>query len=252
MSSRQETEMEKFCKSKKETIKKMKIKAKIVADSKNDFGNRITTFILTYPRYIHSEVMTHRVFSRNAASSRAVPSEKLIKSVLDNPFIPIAFQKTHKGMQGTDYLNEEETKKAAELWLESRNKAVEQCNKLLDINVTKQLTNRLLEPFQYYEVIVTATEFSNFFALRCPQYDLGDNVIHRSRKDALKYIDDKKLDKFDGIFITELDWLKANKGQADIHIMALAEAMWDSINESAPKELKGGEWHIPGLTVIED
>ncbi len=83
-----------------------KIEAKIIADSKNEFGNRITTMILTYPRIIHSEFMTHRMFSRNAASSRAVPAAKLIQAVKDNPFIPLAFQKQHSGMQGTEYITD--------------------------------------------------------------------------------------------------------------------------------------------------
>ena len=70
-----------------------KIEAKIVADSINKQGDRITTFLLTYPRFIHSELMTHRMFSRNSASSRAIPFEKMVKDVLENPFIPIAWQK---------------------------------------------------------------------------------------------------------------------------------------------------------------
>ena len=45
--------------------------------------------------------------------------------------------------------------------------------------------------------------------------------------------------------ITDLEWLKINKGQGEIHISLLAEAMWDAMNESTPKELKAGEWHIP-------
>lgn len=70
-----------------------KIEAKIIADSLNPQGNRITTFLLTYPRFIHSELMTHRVFSRNSASSRAIPFEKMVKMIEEDPFIPIAWQK---------------------------------------------------------------------------------------------------------------------------------------------------------------
>ena len=80
-----------------------KIEAKIVADSVNKQGNRITTFLLTYPRFIHSELMTHRMFSRNSASSRAIPFEKMVKMVEEDPFIPIAWQKHHSGMQGSEY-----------------------------------------------------------------------------------------------------------------------------------------------------
>ena len=59
------------------------IKSEIIADSINVCGNRLTTFILEYPRFIHAEVMTHRVFSKNAASSRAIPIEKMIQQVID-------------------------------------------------------------------------------------------------------------------------------------------------------------------------
>ena len=83
----------------------MSYKCEIVADSINSNNNRLTTFLITYPRIIHSELMTHRVFSRNSASSRAIPFEKMVKMVEDDPFIPIAWQKNHPGMQGTEYLS---------------------------------------------------------------------------------------------------------------------------------------------------
>lgn len=72
---------------------KRKISAKIIADSISPQGNRITSFILTYPRFIHAELMTHRMFSRNSASSRAIPFAKMVKMVQKDPFIPIAWQK---------------------------------------------------------------------------------------------------------------------------------------------------------------
>ena len=84
-----------------------KIEAKIVADSINQQGCRIITFLLTYPRFIHSELMTHRMFSRNSASSRAIPFEKMVKMVEEDPFIPIVWQKSHKKMQSTEYLTDE-------------------------------------------------------------------------------------------------------------------------------------------------
>ena len=84
------------------------IKAGIIADSINQQGNRVTTYILTYPRIIHAELLTHRLFSRNAASSRAIPAKKMIKMIEEDPFIPIAWQKAHKGMQGTEYITDPE------------------------------------------------------------------------------------------------------------------------------------------------
>jgi hypothetical protein len=105
----------------------------------------------------------------------------------------------------------------------------------------------------WHRALVTATEYDNFFELRCPKYEitfapLRQTKWFRSKKDLLanfknlNFIGDPKHDPRN---FTELDWLKINKGQADIHMMALAEAMWDAKNESTPKLLKGGEWHIP-------
>jgi thymidylate synthase ThyX len=224
------------------------ITAKIIADSSNEYGNRITTFVCTYPRIIHAEVMTHRMFSRNAASSRAIPVKKLIESVKNNPFVPIAFQKEHSGMQGNEYI--EDTSLLVEKWLQARDSAIHHAQQMLDFGATKQLINRLLEPYQWYTSIITATEWENFFALRCPQYELyagPENTNEylckgRSWKDFMK-----SNNGLAGDFDTDnvVERLKLNKGQAEIHMMALAEAMWDAYNESTPKELKAGEWHIP-------
>lgn len=217
------------------------IGAEIIADSKNEFGNRITTFVLTFPRIILAELNTHRMFSRNSASSRAIPFAKMLKRVEENPFIPIAFQKDHKGMQGDEYHNETHSK-CVRNWLRARDSAVIQAGSLAYDDVTKQLCNRLLEPFMWHTAIVTATEYENFFHLRCPQYeghvDEHGKGIFRSKKDFEYTVDDKIPENI-------IEWLKINKGAGEIHIMALAEAMWDAMNESKPKQLKGGEWHIP-------
>lgn len=74
-------------------MEKKQISAKIVADSVDSRSNRIITYLLTYPRFIHSELMTHRMFSRNSASSRAIPFEKMIQMIKEDPFTPIAWQK---------------------------------------------------------------------------------------------------------------------------------------------------------------
>jgi len=105
--------------------------------------------------------------SRNSASSRAIPFERMKKRVLEEPFIPLRFQKDHKGMQGEDYLKGDDEKEARRLWLVARDKAVH-IAKLMnrETGVTKQLCNRLLEPFQWQTIICSATEWENFFALR--------------------------------------------------------------------------------------
>jgi len=154
------------------------IDAKIITDSVNKNGDRLTTFILTFPRFILAELNTHRAFSRNSASSRAIPFKKMVKSVEENPFIPIAWQKDHKGMQGTEYLNQDADEGLiVRDWLSARDNAVEVAKSLNKEGVTKQLCNRLLEPFMWHTVIISATEFSNFFELRCPIYEIDDEKL---------------------------------------------------------------------------
>lgn len=144
------------------------INAEIIADSFNtETGTRLTTFVLDMPRIVLAEFNTHRMVSRNSASSRAIPFKKMLARVIDDPFIPIEFQKDHKGMQGTEYLDGSEDRRARSRWLKARDAAVEQAIELNEeCGVTKQLANRLLEPFMWHRVIATATDWENFFALR--------------------------------------------------------------------------------------
>lgn len=142
------------------------IDAKIVADSVGPNGVRVTTFVLVYPRFAHAEVMTHRQFSRNASSSRAIPVKKQIQMVIDNPAIPLAFTKNKPGMQGGEALKDEAYEAALKAWLEGRDRAVEAAQKLADLEVHKQYANRILEPWAHITVVLTATDFDNFFSLR--------------------------------------------------------------------------------------
>jgi hypothetical protein len=150
------------------------------------------------------------MFSRNSASSRAIPFEKMVKSVQENPFIPIAWQKDHKGMQGTEYLTDElSVQFATSNWLTARDWAIKSAKSLNSTDngyeaVTKQLCNRLLEPFMWHTVIITSGKegLENFFNLR-------------------------------------------NHKDAEIHIQELAKRMLKVYNESTPKQLQTDEWHIP-------
>lgn len=141
--------------------------AKVLADSISPDGVRLTTLEVTFPRIVLAEFNTHRTFSRNSASSRAIPVEKMINMVEDNPYIPTHWGKNQKGMQAEVELSKDEQIVAALWWLGARDKAVESTKALLAVGVHKQITNRLLEPFMWHTVIVTASEFSNFFNLRC-------------------------------------------------------------------------------------
>ena len=143
------------------------ISARIVADSLNtDKSHRLTTFVLTYNRYIHSEIMTHRMFSRNAASSRAIPVKRMIKNIRDNPARPISWGQNQKGMQAEENICIENESIAIKIWDESCWNAIKSAERLINLGVHKQIANRLLEPFAHMTTIVTATEFNNFFHLR--------------------------------------------------------------------------------------
>lgn len=141
--------------------------AKIIADSINPVGCRLTTFEVTYPRIVHNELMTHRDFSRNSSSSRAIPNSKLIQKIKDDPFIPIEWGKNQKGMQAGELLEPWDITKGLDLWIEARNKALEFSEKMSELGVHKQIVNRLLEPWMWITVIISATNYENFFALRC-------------------------------------------------------------------------------------
>jgi thymidylate synthase ThyX len=144
----------------------MSITAKVLADSTSPTGKRIVTFELTYPRYIHAEFMTHRVFSRNAASSRAIPFKKLLQRVQEDPAIPIHWGKNEPGMQANSEVDELERTEARRLWLNARNDAIMYAEAIAGLGIHKQVVNRLLEPWMHITVIATATDRENFYSLR--------------------------------------------------------------------------------------
>lgn len=199
------------------------ITAKIIADSINEYGCRLTSFILEYPRFVHAEFMTHRMFSKNAASSRAIPIEKMIQQIIDNPAMPVWWGKNQSGMSAREELDNTnviyraevdrhltDLEYAKEQWLYSRDKAIGSARALNKLGLHKQITNRILEPWFNIRIIVTATDFENFFALR----------VHED---------------------------------AQPEIRELATVMLKEYNESTPKKLKVGEWHIPfGDSINED
>lgn len=141
-------------------------KAEILLDSINPLGIRLTTMRVVMPRFILAEFNTHRKFSRNAGSSRAIPVSKRIKQVREHPFVPAVFGKNQKGMQANQTLEDVEAKSAEVTWLNAADKAAEYAEELSYLGVHKQLANRILEPFVWVEVIVSSTEWTNFFHLR--------------------------------------------------------------------------------------
>jgi thymidylate synthase ThyX len=140
--------------------------AKILADSVSESGSRLTSFLVTFPRIVLAEWNTHRVFSRNTASSRAIPVSKIVQMVLDSPFIPETWPVNQPGMSASSILGEKDSEKAVKIWLAARDAAVHRASELQALGVHKQITNRLLEPFLYTTVLVSSTEWKNFFHLR--------------------------------------------------------------------------------------
>lgn len=195
------------------------IEARVVLDSINQYGNRLTTFQLRYPKFIHGEFMTHRVVSRNASSSRAVPTSKLLEEVRTDALRagPIFWGKNQKGMQaaeeldsrdrwsGAVYMPSEKTQ-AMMLWRKAALLAADLAHEMEQLGVHKQIVNRVLEPYSHINVVATATEWDNFFGLR----------LHTDAQPEMR---------------------------------ALAIAMWRARQASTPKLLRPGEWHLP---YIED
>jgi len=168
---------------------------------------------LRYPKFIHGEFMTHRVFSRNASSSRAVPTSKLLEEVRTEALraAPVWWGKNQPGMQAEAELDDFgefkdwnlTPKQAAQgIWVNAALEAASFAERLLEIGVHKQIANRLLEPFSHINVVVTSTDWLNFYSLR--------------------------LDK-----------------AAQPEMRALAHAMWEAMFKSTPTLLKPGQWHLP-------
>ena len=191
------------------------IAAKMIADSVSPAGIRLPTLQCRYPLVIHAELMTHRVLSRNARSSRAVPITTMIREVEEDPFVPLHWGATQAGMQAY-----EECDKAVSLdflapcqgrpyiaaredaWLEARDHAVRVARAFMEAGYAKQLVNRLLAPFLHIDTLVTSTQWDNFFNLRLAP-------------------------------------------DTEPHMRMLAEAMKASMDASTPQLLNIGVWHLP-------
>lgn len=143
------------------------ISAKVIAHSKSAVnGKEIVTMELDYPRFIHGEFMTHRMFSRNAASSRAIPVSKMIEQVRTSPAQPVHWGKNQPGMQAKEELLEINKLEVKGEWRLAANNAADSAEFMVDECAHKQIVNRILEPFQMMKTVVTATEWENFYWLR--------------------------------------------------------------------------------------
>lgn len=163
----------------------MTIEAKVIAHSSHPGCPDLITVQARYPRFIHAECKAHRLIriddaeydflqeislmddpelSRNASSSRAVPIDRMIQEVLDDPAMPVAWGSNRPGMQaGAEIARKDE---AVAMWLEARDRAVEAARDAQRLGLHKQIVNRLIEPFGHTSVVITATDWDNFFKLR--------------------------------------------------------------------------------------
>lgn len=174
----------------------MGIEAKIICDSVNCRGDRLTTFVLRYHRFILAEVNTHRMLSRSTSSSRAIPVDKIIQQVLDDPAIPVYFGAEQKGMQAGEELTPYQVELAKGVWLGARDAAVEKAYTMKQLGVHKSIVNRLLEPYMWCSTVLTATEFANFFTLR----------VHPTAQPEFRVLAEKMADAYNRSIIAELDW----------------------------------------------
>lgn len=229
--------------------------ARVVGHSKHSIsGKEIATLVVTLPRIVLAELNTHRAFSRNSGSSRAIPYSRMKKSVKKNLFIPLAFQKHHKGMQGTEYYATDSfmDKFLVLIWFLASRMAILTSSILYKCGATKQLANRILEPFMWHTVVVTATEWEGFFRQRCPKYELNDSpeVFRSWSQFVYNFQSPEVRNELCDYSLTKK--LEINRSGAEIHIALAAEAIYDSLRWSEPVKLTRGQWHIPFENVIRN
>lgn len=192
---------------------------KILADSiayetERTRGVRLTTVEATFPRIILAELNTHRMLSRNSASSRAIPIEKRIKAVRANPFVPAAFGMNKRGMQAGEPVQGWRAKVARWAWLTAAYTACFFAWVFSKLGIHKQWANRLLEPFSWHTAIISATEWENFFNLRChPDAQPEIQTIARMIRDAMNASTPKVLERGEWhlplIFEEDIETVKA-------------------------------------------
>lgn len=185
-------------------------RARMLADSINTNGYRLTTLEVSIPRVVLSEFNTHRAFSRNSASSRAIPIAKIIDRVKTDPYIPRLFSLNTKGMSAKEYISQGDSgyEDAVKWWLSQRDTAIQGAQQGLAMGLHKQVVNRLLEPWMWQTIVVSSTEWDNFFDLRLARDD-EENPL------------------------------------ADIAIFDGAIQMKNVIDESIPSKVGWNDWHLP-------
>lgn len=163
--------------------------------------------------------MTHRVFSRNSASSRAIPIERMIKDISEDPFIPEWWGKAQPGMQAFEQVDGEWADYCEITWLHGLEQAIYHAIMLMKAGLHKQVVNRLLEPWMHIEVVLSGTEFTNFFMLR--RDEMAEPHIRHLANDMWKLYHESK------------PVLRGNLGPSYCR------------RDSDPESTKQSEWHLP-------
>lgn len=172
------------------------IEAKVIADSISPDGVRLTTVEATSNRFILAEANTHRLFNRNSASSRAIPLVKQIKRIMEDLAVPSVFPKEQRGMQGGEPLDERDEREARRIWQEASEHAIDAARALGGKGVHKSIANRLLEPFMWHTMVITATAWENFFEQRCsPLAQPEIRLMAEAIRDAMEESEPQKLEE---------------------------------------------------------
>lgn len=172
----------------------------------------LSTLLVRMPRCILAEFNTHRVFSRNSASTRAIPTLKLIEQVETDPFIPFVWGANAKGMQSVSTVADPPACEYS--WLKARDAAVTQARRLVSLGLHKQFAGRILEPFMWHLALVSSTEWNNFLALRDhkdaePHMQMLAREIRGCLEDPTT-IEDLRPGCWHLPFITGEDWAEAD------------------------------------------
>lgn len=203
----------------------MTISVKIICDSRYG-GDRLTTMELKYPRFIHAEFMTHRVFTRNASSSRAIPIQRQIDMIKEDTAMPIHWGKNQSGMQAREELTGSDLTNAKIQWLYARDEAIAAAEALIEIGAHKQIVNRILEPFSHITVLVTADSWGNFFALRDhPDAQPEIRELARQMKLAMDSWVPQVLDSPDEWHLPYIDEQDVKDAQDKIRSTSITRAM---------------------------
>lgn len=193
--------------------------AKVILDSISSNGDRLTTLQVEIHRYMLPEFNTHRKFSRNSASSRAIPYAKMRKKALETPVLPSSWRAEQKGMQGGEFLDEAHQDFATRKWLHARDQAVRAADELHTAGVHKSTINRLLEPFLPHTIIVSSTDYTGFFEQRCnPQAQDDIRIAAEAMREACYSSTPQPLrhGQWHTPYITKDDWTQASAEDLDM------------------------------------